>query len=343
MTQEELAQLMYMQKGGLSKADTAGLFGANMKINPYMAGVGLVSTVPTFLQAIEQEKLLKDLQKEGIQDVTPLAFKKYQMGVNNQANNAKIAGYGTALGNIGRRQAAGLGNLYKGSINPSQVIRGALALNEQGIQAENQLDIQGARAQEARQGISNQAMLEGAKWEEKGRQEYNNAVSALRGAKAQNWNNFVQGLTGAALNSYVIGGPKAPASTKDQNFVNSGPAPTTFAGNQYYSNNKGPAYNPNTDPSLALTNPAYFTANASGGVSSRMVAPTFADAGPGASPIYQSSRNPSLDPRLKFPIGTNKKINYFNQYLKGRPFLPEVAFDNNNIPMVPSEGFTTYE
>jgi hypothetical protein len=199
-----------LQSSGLNRADLAGLFGASMQLNPYMAGLGAATALPSALQAMQQGKLLKQLQKEGPEDVTPQAFQQYQAALQNQANNAQIAGYGTALENIARAQSTGLGNVYKTAINPSQALRGALALNQQGIAARNQLAIQGSQAQQARQAAANQAMLQRGQWQEKGRQEYNQAVSALRGAKAQNWNNFIQGLAGAGLNSFTIGSAKKP-------------------------------------------------------------------------------------------------------------------------------------
>jgi hypothetical protein len=188
------------------------MFGATMQLNPYMAGAGALSAVPSAVQAIQQGKLLKELQKKGAQDITPQAFREYQAALNNQRNNAKIAGYGTALGNIDRSQSAGLSNVFKTAPTASAALRGALALNQQGIQARNQLDIQGAQAQQARQAAANQAMLQRGQFQEQGRQEYGKAVSALRGAKAQNWNNFIQGLAGAGLNSFVIGAPKTPGT-----------------------------------------------------------------------------------------------------------------------------------
>jgi hypothetical protein len=208
LTAEDLANITALQKSGSSKADLAGLFGASMQFNPYMAGVGALSAAPSAVQAIQQGKLLKELQKKGAQDITPQAFREYQTALNNQANNAKIAGYGTALENISR--AANPGNVFKTALNSSQALRGALALNQQGIQARNQLDIQGAQAQQARQAAANQAMLQRGQFQEQGRQEYSKAVSALRGAKAQNWNNFIQGLAGAGLNSFTIGSAKKP-------------------------------------------------------------------------------------------------------------------------------------
>jgi len=208
--------LSQLQASGLNRADLAGLFGASMQLNPYMAGLGALTAVPSAVQAIQQGKLLKQLQKKGPEDVTPQAFKEYQSFLQNQANNARIAGYGSALENINRAQSAGLGNVLKTSINPAQALRGALALNQQGMQARTQLDLQGARAQEARQAAANQAMLQRGQFQEQGRQEYNKAVSALRGAKAQNWNNFIQGLAGAGLNSFVIGSkkPAQPLTTQ---------------------------------------------------------------------------------------------------------------------------------
>ncbi len=225
LTADDLKSIEAIQKSGANKADLAGLFGASMQLNPYMAGLGAVTAAPSAWQAIQQGQLLKELQKKGPQDVSPQAFRQYQAALQNQANNAQIAGYGTALENIARGQSAGLGNVYKTAINPAQALRGALALNQQGIAARNQLAIQGAQAQQARQAAANQAMLQRGQFQEQGRQEYNKAVSALRGAKAQNWNNFIQGLAGAGLNSFVIGTPKTPTAP-DANTTTTTPGTT---------------------------------------------------------------------------------------------------------------------
>ena len=267
--------LSQLQASGLNRADLAGLFGATMQLNPYMAGLGALTAAPSAVQAVQQGRLLKQLQKQGPQDVTPQAFKEYQSFLQNQANNAKIAGYGSALENISRAQSAGLGNVYKTAINPAQALRGALALNQQGIQARTQLDIQGAQAQQARQAAANQAMLQRGQFQEKGRQEYNAAVSALRGAKAQNWNNFIQGLAGAGLNSFVIGKPNQAKEPKVDEFPNTNPnnvavpivGKTPYMENQYFANNEGPAYNP-----YAQYSPT-------------MMAPQAYDMGPGATPV----------------------------------------------------------
>lgn len=267
--------LSQLQASGLNRADLAGLFGATMKLNPWMAGVGAAAAIPTAVQAIQQGKLLKELQKKGPQDVTPQAFKEYQSFLQNQANNAQIAGYGAALENINRAQSAGLGNVYKTAINPAQALRGALALNQQGMQARTQLDIQGAQAQQARQAAANQAMLQRGQFQEQGRQEYNKAVSALRGAKAQNWNNFIQGLAGAGLNSMVIGSPAGSKTAPTDEFPNTNPnnvavpivGKTPYMENQWFSGNKGPAYNPNT------------------GATPTMMVPQNVNMGPGATPV----------------------------------------------------------
>ena len=212
MDEQQLAAITAMQKGGLNKADMAGLFGANMQLNYPMLALGAASAVPSAVQAIRQGKLLKELEKRGPQDITPQAFREYQAALNNQANNAKIAGYGAALENINRAQSAGLGNVFKTAPTASAALRGALALNQQGIQARAQIDAQGDKAQAARQALANQAMLQRGQFQEQGRQEYGKTRSALLGAQAQGWNNFIQGLTGAALNSFVIGAPRTPGT-----------------------------------------------------------------------------------------------------------------------------------
>lgn len=331
--------LSQLQASGLSRADMAGLFGANMQLNPYMLGAGVVSALPSLQQNIQQNQLLKELQKRGPQDITPQAFREYQAALNNQANNAKIAGYGTALENINRAQSAGLGNVYKTVINPSQALRGALALNQQGIQARNQLDIQGAQAQQARQAAANQAMLQRGQFQEQGRKEYGSAVSALRGAKAQNWNNFIQGLAGAGLNSFVIGSPKTTTPKVDE-FPNTNPnnvavpitGKTPYMENQWFSNNKGPAFNSN-----AAATPT-------------IMAPQAPNMGAGATPVTSGllptppQEQPSTIPNfLNAPSGTapknwvefamNRRANMTEQGLTNSPMRPVTTEPTMQAPV----------
>ena len=48
--------LSQLQASGLSRADMAGLFGANMQLNPYMLGAGVVSALPSLQQNIQQNQ-----------------------------------------------------------------------------------------------------------------------------------------------------------------------------------------------------------------------------------------------------------------------------------------------
>jgi hypothetical protein len=310
LTAEDLANITALQKSGASKADLAGLFGASMQFNPYMAGVGALSAAPSAAQAIQQGKLLKELQKKGPQDITPQAFREYQAALNNQANNARIAGYGTALENINRAQSAGLGNVYKSAINPAQALRGALALNQQGIQARNQLDIQGAQAQQARQAAANQAMMQRGQFQEQGRKEYGSAVSALRGAKAQNWNNFIQGLAGAGLNSFVIGTPKGPKTPGVDEFPNTNPnnvavpitGKTPYMENQWFTGNNAPDYNPYS------------------GQTPTMMVPQTPDMGSGAQPVTSGllptppQQQTDIRDWTNFLLNRRKNIPGYNKY-----------------------------
>ena len=87
-------------------------------------------------------------------------------------------------------------------------------------------------------------------------------MSALRGAKAQNWNNFIQGLSGAALNSFVIGAPKTPGALKVDEFPNTNPnnvsvpivGKTPYMENQWFTQNNEPTYNPysGTTPTMMV-------------------------------------------------------------------------------------------
>ena len=209
-TANDLANFEALQKSGASKADLAGLFGASMQFNPYMAGVGAASAAPSAWQAIQQGKLLKELEKRGPQDVTPEAFRKYQALVDQQSTSARTFGEGDARDRVIRRQAKVQGNIERFARNPSTALRATLAANEQAIQEDNAITAQGKVDMLRRKALANQAMLQRGQFQEQGRQEYGKTRSALLGAQAQNWNNFIQGLSGAALNSFVIGAPKKP-------------------------------------------------------------------------------------------------------------------------------------
>jgi hypothetical protein len=197
-----------LAKSGLSNADIAGLMGQNMKLNPYMAGAAVLSSLPSFYQAYEQNKELKRLKKEGPQDVTPEAFRQYQNLVEQQASSVRMPGEGIAGDEISRQQAAAQANIERLSQTPAQALRAALGANQQAINARQQLRMAGARDQMRRRAIANDAMMRRGMFQEQGRKEYAAALGALEAAKMQNLNKGIQGGIAGLLNSFVMGGSK---------------------------------------------------------------------------------------------------------------------------------------
>jgi hypothetical protein len=202
-----------LAKSGLSNADIAGLMGQNMRLNPYMAGAAVLSSLPSFYQAYEQNKELQRLKKEGVKDITPEAFKQYQAFVEQQAASSRLPGESIARDEIARQQAVAQSNIERLAQTPAQALKAALGANQQAIQARNQITMQGARDQARRRSIANEAMLKRAMFQEQARKEYAATLGALEGAKMQNINKGIQGGISGLLNSFVLSGANKPINT----------------------------------------------------------------------------------------------------------------------------------
>jgi len=201
-------------KGGVGSKDLAGLMGANLKINPWLAGVGVASAIPTGIQALRQGNFLAQLRRQGIQDVTPAAFRQYQQGIE-QRRYAGLPGMGMRQDMLNSQLAESKARVDRAAVTPAQRMEAEFALNRQGMAGRRQLGIEAGQANLMRGKEADQGLLQKAAYQDKGRNEYNLAQSALMGAQAQGWNNFVQGLAGAGLNSLQIQLPK----TKPDNTV----------------------------------------------------------------------------------------------------------------------------
>jgi hypothetical protein len=221
-------------RSGLSNADIAGLTGQSLRLNWPMAGAALLSVIPSIYQSYEQGKELKRLKKEGPQDVTPEAFKTYQSQVAREALSSRLPGEGIARDEITRQQAMTQANIQRMSQNPAQALRAAMALNQQGVAARNQLTMAGARDQARRRAIANEAMMKRAMFQEQGRKEYAATIGALEAAKMQNINKAVQGGLSGLLNSFVLGGARQAAPLPPPPPGATGGFTTTETGNAIY-------------------------------------------------------------------------------------------------------------
>ena len=226
--------------------------------------------LPGFVNSFQQDALRRKLMAEGAKDPTPLAFKQMQAGLENQANNAQIAGYGQAMDNINEQQATTLGEAKRAGLSSSNLLNTLSRLNQQSMASKRQLAMQGQQAREQRLNRALSAQGQRGQYQEQGRREFDATIGALKGAAQQQRNAFYQAPFTGALAGMRYGAGATKTTTPTDN-ISTGPAPTMFVDNKYYANNKGTAYNPNTDPSLPSTYPSYFTSNANGSVSPRMM------------------------------------------------------------------------
>lgn len=199
-----------LAKSGLSSADIAGLTGASMQLNPWMALAAVGSTAPSFYQAYKQNKELKELKKRGVTDITPEAFKQYQALVNQQAAGSRGYGEGALMDENARNRAAAQANIERLAQTPGQALRASLGANQQAIQASNRIIMQRAGDMARRRALANEALLKRGMYQDQSRKEFALAKGALEGSMAQNINKGVQGGLSGILNSFVIGSPNTP-------------------------------------------------------------------------------------------------------------------------------------
>jgi hypothetical protein len=184
--------------------------------------------LPGFINSFQQDALRRKLMAEGAKDITPLAFKQMQAGLENQANNAQIAGYGQAMENINEQQATTLGEAKRAGLSSSNLLNTLSRLNQQGMAAKRQLAMQGQQAKEQRMNRALQAQGQRGQYQEQGRREFNATIGALKGAAQQQRNAFYQApFTGALAGMrYGSGGGSSSPTVDDVRFKTSD-IPTT--------------------------------------------------------------------------------------------------------------------
>lgn len=170
--------------------------------------------LPGFVNSFQQDALRRKLMAEGAKDITPLAFKKMQAGLENQANNAQIAGYGQAMENINEQQATTLGEAKRAGLSSSNLLNTLSRLNQQGMAAKRQLAMQGQQAKEQRMNRALQAQGQRGQYQEQGRREFDATIGALKGAAQQQRNAFFQApFTGALAGMRYGAGATKPDTT----------------------------------------------------------------------------------------------------------------------------------
>lgn len=184
--------------------------------------------LPGFVNSFQQDALRRKLMAEGAKDPTPLAFKQMQAGLENQANNAQIAGYGQAMDNINEQQATTLGEAKRAGLSSSNLLNTLSRLNQQSMASKRQLAMQGQQAREQRLNRALAAQGQRGQYQEQGRREWNASIGALKGAAQQQRNAFFQApFTGALAGMrYGSGGEKSTPTVDDVRFKTSD-IPTT--------------------------------------------------------------------------------------------------------------------
>lgn len=170
------------------------------------AGLNTLGALPGFINSFQQDALRRRLMKQGPQDITPVAFRQMQQGLENQANNAQIAGYGQALDNINQQQSTTLGEAKRAGLSSSNLLNTLSRLNQQGMIAKRQLALQGQSAREQRLNRALAAQGQRGQYQEQGRREFNNTIGALKAAAQQQRNAFFQAPIQGAFAGMRYGG-----------------------------------------------------------------------------------------------------------------------------------------
>ena len=185
------------------------------------AGLNTLGAIPGFVNSFQQDALRRRLMKQGPQDITPVAFRQMQAGLENQANNAQIAGYGQAMDNINEQQATTLGEAKRAGLSSSNLLNTLSRLNQQSMASKRQLAMQGQQAREQRLNRALSAQGQRGQYQEQGRREWNASIGALKGAAQQQRNAFFQApFTGAMAGMrYGSGGEKSTPTVDDVRFT----------------------------------------------------------------------------------------------------------------------------
>ena len=197
------------------------------------AGLNTLGALPGFVNSFQQDALRRRLMKQGPQDITPVAFRQMQAGLENQANNAQIAGYGQAMDNINEQQATTLGEAKRAGLSSSNLLNTLTRLNQQGMAAKRQLALQGQAAREQRLNRALSAQGQRGQYQEQGRREWNASIGALKGAAQQQRNAFYQAPFTGALAGMRYGAsqnnPSEPASEMTETITSPTPPTTPYS------------------------------------------------------------------------------------------------------------------
>jgi len=148
------------------------------------------------LLAYKQNKRARELRARGAIDPTPSAFRQAQQGLENQANNAQVAGYGQEVDNLNEGISTSIGEMKRAGLTSSNLFNGLTRVNQQKNRALRELSIRGQNEQRMRKDRLVDAQMKRGQYQELGRQENNEAIGALEGASIQNVNNMFTGSLG---------------------------------------------------------------------------------------------------------------------------------------------------
>ena len=179
------------------------------------------------LLAYKQNKRARELRARGAIDPTPSAFRQAQQGLENQANNAQVAGYGQEVDNLNEGISTSIGEMKRAGLTSSNLFNGLTRVNQQKNRALRELSIRGQNEQRMRKDRLVDAQMKRGLYQELGRQENNEAIGALEGASIQNVNNMFTGSLGL-LSS--LGTTPPSGTTSDTPTTPTTPTPTMNEG-----------------------------------------------------------------------------------------------------------------
>jgi len=114
------------------------------------AGLNLVGSIPGLVNAIQQNKIRRQLLAEGPEGLNQ--FEQARLGgAQQRAANSQVAGYGQELENINQQQANTLGEAKRAGVSSSNMLNTLSRLNQQGQAARRNLAIRGLQGQRAAQ------------------------------------------------------------------------------------------------------------------------------------------------------------------------------------------------
>ena len=98
---------------------------------PILPALALAQTGYQAYQGYQQNKKADELERRGPIDPTPVAFRQAQQGLENQANNAQVAGYGQIMDDVNEGISSSLGEAKRAGISSSNLLNVLTRLNQQ--------------------------------------------------------------------------------------------------------------------------------------------------------------------------------------------------------------------